>query len=153
MSEEQANAHGDIAIHLGLSRRSRHEVTAAQALVQRHPSDMNLLSFQRASEQNRIGGDPSHQTGSSTLLANNPLAGLVLPGMRTPSGLCRQSRGAGSRRCLAVVPRHPLLRILLQVRGVPLQLGQIIERLVPHNSAVWMRLIKRSPTRAPCRVL
>ncbi len=57
LTEEQANAHGDIAIHLGLSH-------------------MNLLSLQRASEQNRIGGDPSHQTGSSTLLANNPFAGF-----------------------------------------------------------------------------
>jgi len=76
LPEEQANAHSNIAIHLRLSRRSRHEVTATPALVQRHPSHMNLLSFQRASEQNRIGGDPSHQTGSSTLLANNPVAGF-----------------------------------------------------------------------------
>jgi hypothetical protein len=42
-----------ISSHLGLSRRSRREVTAAQALVLRHSSDMNLLSLQRASKQNR----------------------------------------------------------------------------------------------------
>jgi len=71
LSEERANAHGDIAIHLGLSRGSRHEVTAAQAFVQRHATYVDFLSLQRASEQNRIGGDPSHQIGSSVPLARH----------------------------------------------------------------------------------
>src|SRR6266851_9835778 len=55
LTEEQANAHGDIAIHLRLSRRSRHEVTATPALVQRHPPHMDLLFFQGTSEPHRIG--------------------------------------------------------------------------------------------------
>ena len=86
LTKEQANAHGDIAIHLGLSSRSRHEVTATPALVQRHPPHMDLLSFQGTGELHRIGGDPSCQICSSTLLASNPFTHFVLPGMRAPSG-------------------------------------------------------------------
>src|ERR1039457_3630538 len=33
------------------------------------------------------------------------------------------------RQCLAVIPGHPLRWITLQLLGVPLQLGQIIERI------------------------
>jgi hypothetical protein len=43
--------------------------------------------------------------------------------------LCRQPRSAVPLQALTVVPWHPVVRILLQVRGVLLQLGQIIERV------------------------
>jgi len=46
-------------------------VTVAQAFVQRHATYVDFLSLQRASEQNRTGGDPSHQIGSSVPLARH----------------------------------------------------------------------------------
>lgn len=45
-------------------------------------------------------------------------------------GWIRILRGGGceARQCVAVVPWHPL-RALLQLVGVPLQLGRIVERI------------------------
>ena len=40
-------------------------------------------------------------------------------------------RGGRSCQCLAVIPRHPLRWVPLQLLGVPQQLGQIIKRIGP----------------------
>ena len=57
-------------------------------------------------------------------------------------------RGGGRRlrQRLAVVPRHPLRGAGRQFLGVPLQLGQVVERVGPFNWQVWIRLMNRSPT-------
>jgi len=50
LSEEQADAHIDIAIDFGLACRGGHEVSASQAFVESNTANMNLLAFQRAGE-------------------------------------------------------------------------------------------------------
>ena len=74
-------------------------MTAAQTFVQCHAPHMDLLSFQGTSEPHRIGGDPSHQIRSSTLLASSGFTRFILLGMQTPCGcyaeLRHQSRSIG----------------------------------------------------------
>ena len=41
----------------------------------------------------------------------------------------RHPEGTGPRQRLAVVPGHPLRRVLLQLLGMPLQLGEVVERI------------------------
>jgi hypothetical protein len=54
---------------------------------------------------------------------------------------------AGALRSLTIVPRHPLLRAGSHFLKVFLEFGEIVERIGrPANSAVSMRLMKRSPT-------
>src|SRR4029434_1358082 len=53
---------------------------------------------------------------------------FILSG-QSPSMILRSCRHCQSRQCLAVVPRHPLRWILLQLRSVSLQLGEIVERI------------------------
>ncbi len=43
--------------------------------------------------------------------------------------ILRGGRSCQPCQCLAVIPGHPLRWITLQLLGVPLQLGQIIERI------------------------
>jgi len=45
----------------------------------------------------------------------------------TPTGLSGMLTRAGRRKGLAVIPRHPCRRILGQLGGVLLQLGEIVE--------------------------
>jgi len=45
LSEEQADAHLDIAIDFGLASGGRHEVSAGQAFVESNTADVNLLTF------------------------------------------------------------------------------------------------------------
>jgi hypothetical protein len=50
LSEEQADAHIDIAIDFGLASRSGQEVSAGQAFVESNTANVDLLAFQRARE-------------------------------------------------------------------------------------------------------
>ena len=50
LSEEQADAHLDIAIDFRLASRGGHEVSASQAFVESNTANVDLLTFQRARE-------------------------------------------------------------------------------------------------------
>src|SRR5580704_8749581 len=50
LSEEEADAHLDIAIDLRLAGRGGHEVSAGQAFVDSNTADVDLLAFQWAGE-------------------------------------------------------------------------------------------------------
>jgi len=50
LSEEQADAHIDIAIDFGLASRSGQEVSAGQAFVESNTANVDLLALQRARE-------------------------------------------------------------------------------------------------------
>jgi hypothetical protein len=50
LSEEEADAHIDIAIDFRLASRGGHEVSAGQAFVESNPANVDLLTFQRARE-------------------------------------------------------------------------------------------------------
>jgi len=50
LSEEEADAHLDIAIDFGLARRGGHEVSAGQAFVESNTADVDLLTLQWAGE-------------------------------------------------------------------------------------------------------
>jgi hypothetical protein len=50
LSEEQADAHLDIAIDFRLASRGGHEVSAGQAFVESNTANVDLLTFQRARE-------------------------------------------------------------------------------------------------------
>jgi len=45
LSEEQADAHLDIAIDFDPASGGRHEVSAGQAFVESNTADVNLLTF------------------------------------------------------------------------------------------------------------
>jgi hypothetical protein len=50
LSEEQADAHVDIAIDFRLAGRGGHEMSAGQAFVESNTANVDLLTFQRAGE-------------------------------------------------------------------------------------------------------
>jgi hypothetical protein len=50
LSEEQADAHFDMAIDFGLASRGGHEVSAGQAFVESNTTNVDLLAFQWAGE-------------------------------------------------------------------------------------------------------
>ena len=50
LSEEEADAHIDIAIDFRLASRGGHEVSAGQAFVESNTANVDLLTFQRAGE-------------------------------------------------------------------------------------------------------
>jgi hypothetical protein len=50
LSEEQTDAHLDIAIDFRLARRGGHEVSAGQAFVECNTANVDLLTFERAGE-------------------------------------------------------------------------------------------------------
>jgi hypothetical protein len=50
LSEEQADAHIDIAIDFGLASRGGHEMSAGQAFVESNTANVDLLAFQWAGE-------------------------------------------------------------------------------------------------------
>jgi hypothetical protein len=47
LAEKETDSQGDVAIHLGLAGRGRHEMAAAPAFVEGHSPDMDLFAFQR----------------------------------------------------------------------------------------------------------
>jgi hypothetical protein len=50
LSEEEADAHLDIAIDFGLSSGGGHKVSAGQAFVKSNTAYVHLLTFQRSGE-------------------------------------------------------------------------------------------------------
>src|SRR5260370_38482511 len=50
LSEEEADAHLDIAIDFGLSSGGGHKVSAGQAFVKSNTAHVDLLTFQRSGE-------------------------------------------------------------------------------------------------------
>src|SRR5260370_30765882 len=62
-------------------------------------------------------------------------------------------RSISPLQCCAVIPRHPLPRIPLQFRGVPLQLGQVVERIGPAKRSEEHTSELQSHLNIACRLL
>jgi hypothetical protein len=75
LAEEQPDTSIDVAIHLGLSGRRRHQVTTGLAFIQCHSPDINLLALQWTGKANRVGGDPAHQVHSAARPADSRFGG------------------------------------------------------------------------------
>ena len=75
LAQEQAHAHGDVALDLGLAGGRGHEMTAGLAFMESDTANMDLLSLQRPREPNRVGRDASHQVGSGAVAADRRFAG------------------------------------------------------------------------------
>ena len=94
LTEEQSDTHMNIAVHFGLSSGCRHQVTTGLAFMQRHTSNINLLTFQWARELHRIGCDSSHQIGSGAHLARRWFARSLFWHQRLrPHGFSEKSPG------------------------------------------------------------
>jgi hypothetical protein len=84
-------------------------------------------------------------SGHFSMSPNPGQAGLII---LRGSGPCRP------RQRLAIVPGHPLRWVGCQLLGVPLQLGEVMERIgcIYYSSQVWIRLMNRSPTSRASRL-